>query len=263
MNAIILAAGQGTRLQPLTNSLPKCMVKLFNKSLIEWQIDVFHDCNIDDITIVTGYLSEKIKFENIHYRHNKDFDQTNMIETLFCANDKIHDSTIVSYGDIIFEKNVLQKLIDAKNDIDIIIDKNWEHYWKARFTDPLIDAESLSLDTNENILSIGQNVNLISEICGQFIGLMKFQNEGIDILKSFYEKSKKISENGLNPLNSKLPFKKSYMTDLLNGLINDGNKLKAILIEGGWLELDSIDDYQLYNKMYENDTISEFIALNK
>ena len=46
MNAIILAAGKGERLQPLTNKIPKCMVKLFNKTLLEYQIDVFKSCKI-------------------------------------------------------------------------------------------------------------------------------------------------------------------------------------------------------------------------
>ena len=53
MKIIILAAGMGSRLKPLTNDKPKCMVKLFNETLIERQIKIFHNCNIDDITTVS------------------------------------------------------------------------------------------------------------------------------------------------------------------------------------------------------------------
>ena len=67
MNAIILAAGEGTRLQPETMNLPKGMVKLFDKSLLEMQINVFKKCNINDISIVTGYLADKITFPSITY----------------------------------------------------------------------------------------------------------------------------------------------------------------------------------------------------
>jgi CTP:phosphocholine cytidylyltransferase-like protein len=58
LKAIILAAGRGKRLNPLTDKIPKAMVKLFGKSLLEWQINVFRNCNINDISIVTGYKEQ-------------------------------------------------------------------------------------------------------------------------------------------------------------------------------------------------------------
>ena len=75
----------------------------------------------------------------------------------------------------------------------------------------------------------------------------------------FYAKNE--SKLGTNPLNPKLPFKQSYMTDFLQGLINANHKIKAVPIFGGWLELDSINDYQLYQKKQENNTISELISI--
>ena len=137
LKAIILAAGRGKRLKPLTDKIPKAMVKLFGKSLLEWQINVFRNCNINDISIVTGYNGEMINFSDIHYFQNNNYDSTNMVETLFCANEKISDSMIVSYGDIIFQKDVLEKLILVNDDISVIIDENWEEYWKIRFENPL------------------------------------------------------------------------------------------------------------------------------
>ena len=67
MNVIILAAGEGNRLKPLTNDTPKCLVKLFGKSLLDWQLDLFQNLHINDITIVKGYLQEKINFESEKY----------------------------------------------------------------------------------------------------------------------------------------------------------------------------------------------------
>ena len=104
MNAIILAAGKGERLRPLTNKIPKCMVKLFDKTLLEYQIDVFKSCNINDVTVVTGYESDKIKIDGINFLHNQNYDTTNMVETLFCAEEKLSENVIISYGDIIYEK---------------------------------------------------------------------------------------------------------------------------------------------------------------
>ena len=175
MNAIILAAGKGERLRPLTNKIPKCMVKLFDKTILKYQIDVFRSCKINDITVVTGYEADKIKMEGVNFLHNQNYDTTNMVETLFCAEEELEESVIISYGDIIFEKQVLQKLINSNWDSSVIIDNQWKKYWQMRFENPLDDVESLRIDENGLITNIGMKVNSLEEIQGQYIGLMKFK----------------------------------------------------------------------------------------
>ena len=96
MKAIILAAGQGKRLYPLTKNQPKCLVKLFGKSIIEWQIEKFDKCNIKNISIVRGYLGDMINFSNINTYENINYDTTNMVETLFCAKEEITEDVIIS-----------------------------------------------------------------------------------------------------------------------------------------------------------------------
>ena len=263
MKAIILAAGKGERLRPLTNNMPKCMVKLFDKTILENQIDTFHSCGITDIIIVTGYCSESIRIPNIKYYKNENFDSTNMIESLFCAKSELDENVIISYGDIIFEGKNLDLLINSKEDISVVIDKKWKEYWFTRMDDPIKDVESLKLDSNGYITNIGNPVKNIDEIEGQYIGLMKFQNEGLKIMKEFYKKTREqAKETGINPLNPDISFKKSYITDFLRGLIDEGQKIKAIPIEKGWLELDTYQDYKIYKEMFDKGTISKFIRVN-
>lgn len=261
MKSIILAAGEGTRLRPLTNDKPKCLVELFGKPIINYTVELFQKSGISDITVVTGYMSDMIKIPNISYRHNKNFDSTNMIETLFCAKDKLEGSVIISYADIVFQKNVLDLLLNSKEDISVIVDSNWKEYWKLRFINPFDDAETLILDDEGYIQNIGKKTQSLLEIQGQYIGLMKFQNNGVNELISYYEMVKNQSKKGKNPLNSQLPFEKSYMTDLLQGLINNGSKIKSLPIKNGWLEVDSIHDYEIYTKMYDEDSLSKFFSI--
>jgi len=261
LKAIILAAGQGNRLKPLTNEKPKCMVELFGKSLIEHQINAYASCDISDINVVTGFRSDSITTSDVRYFKNERYERTNMVESLFCAEEILNGDVIVSYGDIIFEKNVLRQLVQSDNDVSIIIDKNWKEYWSIRSKNPLVDLESLKLDSEENITSIGQKVNKLEEIQGQYIGLMKFSEKGVNILKDFYHECKKTSEKKPNPLNPNLPFEKSFMTDLLQGLINSNYQLHSVPINSGWLELDTIEDFETYQRMFKNNTIQKFIKL--
>ena len=186
-----------------------------------------------------------------------------MVETLFCAEEKFTHSTIVSYGDIVFESSILEQLVSSQHDFSIIVDKNWMDYWKIRFDNPLNDAESLEVNSDGYITSIGQKVSDIKKIQGQYIGLMKFQNSGVSHLRKFYHAAKNKAKSGINPLNPSIDFEKSYMTDLLNSLILSNFNLKAIEIHNGWLELDSINDYNIYEKMYQNNTLKFFFNPSK
>ena len=113
-----------------------------------------------------------------------------MLETLFCAREKMEGSVIVVYGDIIFEKDVLKKLLESKDDYSVIVDKNWEDMWKIRFNNPLDDAESLMVDEENYLTNIGQKTSDLNKIQGQYIGLMKFQNDGLEFIKKKYDEAK-------------------------------------------------------------------------
>lgn len=243
---IILAAGKGTRLLPYTDNIPKSMIPLCGIPIIEWQIKVARDCGINDIIVVKGYKQEKINFPNITYRLNENYSSTNMVETLFCAKEFLFGDVIVSYGDIIFEPSVLRKLLESKKEISVIIDKSWKEYWEKRFTDPLEDAESLDFDSENNIKTIGQSVNDINKIKGQYIGLMKFSVTGIKNIISTYNKIKNCEVK----FSLDREIKKLYMTDLLMSAIKMGHKLSPVFINGKWLEIDNTKDYDFAKKTF-------------
>ena len=87
MKAIILAAGQGTRLRPLTDDKPKCMVEFQGKPIIDHIIENFILCGIDDIVVVNGYkgniLEQHLENQNIKFIQNEKYDSTNMVTRYF------------------------------------------------------------------------------------------------------------------------------------------------------------------------------------
>ena len=80
-------------------------------------------------------------------------------------------------------------------------------------------------------------------------------------IKKFYKTTKNLAKKGKNPLNENIPFEKSYMTDFLQGMINYNYEIKAVPIKNGWLELDSMHDYHIYNNKFKDGTISDFFQL--
>ena len=132
-NAIILAAGFGSRLSPLTDNKPKSLIEFGGKTLLERNVELLKNQEIDDITIITGYKKEKIKLVDVNYVENRNFENNSTLASLFFAEEKIQSSTIITYSDIIFEEKILKELMAMKNNITAVIDAKWKNYWKLKY----------------------------------------------------------------------------------------------------------------------------------
>jgi len=234
--AIILAAGEGTRLHPYTLDCPKCLVKVGGKSLLDYQLAVLKSQGIENIILIKGYLSDKLHRPGVITYCNERYADTNMVWSLFCAEEEMTDNLLVSYGDIAYSKEVLIELMKSPKDIAVVIDRGWKTYWEARFDNPLDDAETLKIGQGGRITEIGQVPNNFGEIESQYIGLMKFSEKGLFILKEIFKKAKCSGRLG-----NKIP-EKAYMTDLLQVVINKGYDVWPVFIEGDWVEIDTVND---------------------
>lgn len=244
MKIVILAAGKGSRLGSITKKIPKTLVTICEKPIIDYQLEVLDAAGIEekDIIVLCGYkekvLRERYKERDIQFISNVEYENTNMVYTLMCIKDllKREDEVIVCYGDIIYDISVFEKVYEACDPISVVVDTGWKAYWEERFSNPLEDAESLRIDGKDNIISIGQKVETIEEIQAQFIGLIKLKGDGLKQICEYYERIKK-KENVCTG-----SFRNMYMTDFLQGLVNDNIKIRAIKIKRKWYEVDSAED---------------------
>jgi len=243
MKGIILAAGQGTRLRPLTDDRPKCMVEYRSVPLIDRIIDTLGSCGVSPLVIVAGYRAEVLE-KHVRMRHariivNSDFDSTNMVHSLFCADAELTGDALISYSDIIYKQEVLQSLLDCPADLAITIDTEWLALWQLRMDDPLADAETLQLDCNGCVLDLGRKPNSLDEIQGQYMGLIKISERIWDQVKAIY--------HGLDrqTLYDGKSFRQMYMTSFLRELIQSGIACQSVPIQRGWLEIDAPSDLDL------------------
>lgn len=249
MNVIILAAGRGRRLQPITNHIPKCMVKLNGKSLLERQIDTLRSCNIHAITVVIGYCSNVIDFPNITYFKNEQFNTTDMNESLFCARKKLDDSVIILYSDIIYEKKLIQQILDFKGDFGIAVNSKWKEMHDGRTDHPYSEAENVLIENNK-ILEIRKNIpeSAPNQILAEFLGLIKLSKEGAKILVEKYDK---LSLSHQGKFHHAPSFKNAYLTDMIQELIDSGFSIEPIFIQAKWCEIDTTQDLKRAEQLFD------------
>ena len=234
MNIIILAAGRGARLGTHNNNKPKCLFNINGLSLIERNLIIFKEVGLKPV-LVTGFKKEELNFLNLPMIHNSEFLETNMLWSLYKASDYMNQDFIVCYSDILVNTKLVEKLKVFINGIGLIVDKDWLEYWKMRFDDPLTDAESLKVSKAGNITNIGQKVDRITEIEGQYIGFFKVSSEQRLLFK------KRLIEYCENKQTKNLA-RKAYLTDFLQYLINEDIKITEIPTNGGWIEIDNPSD---------------------
>ena len=246
MKAIILAAGMGSRLRPLTNDKPKCMVKLLDETLVERQIKIFHSYNINDITIVTGYKNEVIDIPDVNYVNNTNYETTNMNESLFCALEPSNSPVLVTYGDIVFEPTILQQMLEITNDIRLAVRIDWKKYYQNRTMHPLSEAENVLIE-NGRILEIRKNItkSLENQQIGEFLGIALLSSDQIKILLEKYSDLKK---NHVGAFHSSSSLSNAYITDMFQEMVNCGASVKPVFTKGKWFEIDTPEDFKSTEK---------------
>ena len=247
--AIIIAAGLGSRLKNYTEDLPKCMLKFGDKTLLERQIEAYRDCGINNISVIRGYKKEKINYEDLRYYENPDFENNNILNSLFYAEEELNGNVIVSYSDILFEAYVVRRLLESQADISIVVDIDWRGYYVGRKEHPIAEAENVIFNANNEVLKIGKILTEKDDVHGEFIGMLKFTPRGAEIFKKHFHRAKEIYWD--KPYQRAAIFQKAYITDIIQDMADFGVPVHCVIIERGWKEIDTVEDYQNALKEFE------------
>jgi len=254
VKAIIVAAGFDKELMPLVAEIPKCMLDIKGKSILERQIDTLTELNVRDIVVVRGYKKEKIALPNIKYYDNDKYETTKNLYSLFSASEELKGPLIFLYGDIIFERKILQELLKSPRDIGLAVDLSWKDH-KGREISPEKRIELVELETNRNgkgnrFVNLDQD-NKITKIGGrlprdkadgEFIGMAILSEKGTEQLKKAY--SRALARYKDEPFQESDSMMKGHFADLIQDMIDHGSEIFAVETYKGWMEVDDFEDYK-------------------
>ena len=238
-NAVVIAASKGEQLQHLTKNKPKCMLDIHGKPLLERLASTLKKDNIGKITVVSGYKSKAIESElnlsNVNIIVNKEYNKNNELYSLYKAASEIKENCIISYGDIIFRKYILDALLSFENDIVIVVDALFKKKKKDYEKDLVIcDRPFTGNYLLEKKPASLKCICLDEKKCkvdGQWIGLIKTNIKGSEIIK-----------DELKILSKQKKFNSLTIPDLFNSLIKKKKKIFVLYIAGQWLNVNDVFD---------------------
>ena len=254
---IIPAAGEDPSLSSILNGKPKSMFEIAGKTLLDWQISALNSNNLTNITVITGYKSREMKAEGITFQENKNYKRGSELHSLMEARKKMTSGFIMLYSDILFEENIMSKILACQEDIVLVVDNTMQyHAPEANKIQDFVISKNKHLPTRrkisfacENIISkIGSKLNP-ETATHEFIGLAKFTKTGAEQLIQTYEDCVKNYHGKLQEADNINQFK---FTDLIQEMIDRGYVANFLEIHKGWLEIHSTEDIELANHFLSN-----------
>lgn len=236
VRAIVLAASQGTELGELTETKPKAMVEIGGAPLLSHITAAYNAVGIKKITVVRGFGKQMMNLPGPDYVDNDEFADTGELFSLQTALAKLDDEqdTIISYGDVLFNKYIPQALSEEKDEFVIAVDTNWrESVNRHRLADYVRCSHPNSRQAFGSRIVLERIGADLPEgaIHGEWMGFLKVGRTALPLLREMLEEILATPEG-----------RRAKMPVLLNELVSRGRPVRVIYTTGHWLDIDSLDD---------------------
>ena len=236
--AILLAASRGGKLGPLTEQRPKCMIDVRGEPLLQRLVRTVNQSGLHDVTVVRGYRKEAIDLAGIETVDNDRYGDTGEASSLACASNRLYGPCVVSYGDILFRRHVLDGLLAADGDIVTVVDArrradssrapdravDWVRCSRP-FTGGYLDDERVTLE------AIGNDEAGVENAHGEFIGLTKLSEDGASLVRG-----------ALDAMTKDGTLDSADLPEVFARLIAQGAEIDVLYITGHWLDVDDAFD---------------------
>jgi L-glutamine-phosphate cytidylyltransferase len=252
MRAIVIGAGRGSRLQHETSEIPKTMVEVMGRPMLDWVLDALAEGGFQkkDVVFICGYAEAVVKshYPELTFVRNTAWESNNILASLMYARDHLADGFVSTYADIVYEGAIVKKLASSPHSIALGCDTAWRRRYVGRSQHPETDAEKLRAE-GTRVIELSRKIE--SEAAqGEFIGVMKLDREGASALITAYDRAKENHGGGV--WREGRTFEKAYLIDLLEDMLEQGAVMHRENTNGGYMEIDTLEDLSMAAEWWQN-----------
>ena len=245
MRPIIIGAGRGSRLRNRTDEIPKTLVEVMGRPMLEWILEALAAGGFSrrDVIFIHGYRGDVIKarYPEFTYVENAGWATNNILASLLCARDHLGDGFVSTYSDIVYRPACVADVVASPHDVTLVCDTDWRRRYVGRSEHPESDAEKLRAE-GDRVVELSRTI-AGDRASGEFIGVAKFTAAGAAELCAGYDEAKAAFTGG--PFREGRSFEKAYLIDLLAWMLERGADLHRVDTFGGYMELDTLQDLSL------------------
>jgi choline kinase len=242
MRAVIIGAGRGSRLGPHTESMPKTLVQVMGRPMLDWILDALSAAGFarSQIVFISGFAEEQLKarYPDLTYVRNHDWPNNNILLSLLCARDYLGDGFVSTYADIVYEPDLVARLVRRTEDIVLGSDTAWRRRYTDRSHHPETDAEKLRT-RGEQVIEISRRIPA-ENADGEFVGVMKLSRKGAAELLAAFDRVRATRADGI--FREGRTLQRAYLIDLLQYMLELGSIMHREDTDGGYMEIDTVED---------------------
>jgi choline kinase len=242
MKAVIIGAGRGSRLRHETDHLPKTLVPVMGRTMLDFVLDALEEGGFErkDIVFVCGYAEEVVRKRHpeLTFVTNADWPNNNILLSLLTAREHLVDGFVSTYADIVYEGAIVKALKASPHDITLGCDVRWRRRYVDRAQHPETDAEKLRAE-GTRVTELGRRIPS-EAAAGEFIGVMRLTAAGAARFLEGFDRAR--AEFAGRTYREGRTFEKAYLIDLLQQLLEEGTEMHRVDTHGGYMELDTLED---------------------
>jgi choline kinase len=243
MRAIIIGAGRGSRLAHHTQAIPKTLVEVSGQPMLEFILDALGEAGFarSDVVFVCGYAEDVVRerYPEFTFVRNADWENNNILLSLLKAREFLQDGFVSTYADIVYEGEIVRKLVASPHDLVLGCDTAWRRRYVNRSQHPETDAEKLRAE-GSRVVALSRHIPS-DAAQGEFIGVMKATAAGAATLLEHFDAAEKLHAGGI--FREGRTFERAYLIDLLAEMLEAGVPLHREDTHGGYMEIDTVEDH--------------------
>jgi phosphoenolpyruvate phosphomutase len=247
ISVIIPAAGDPgyePSIKPVVEDRPIAMLDINGKPVLRRNVETLKEVGLKNVQVVTGYKSEMFNVNDVNYVHNVDYASNGPFNSILLAAETIKDRVIVAFSDILFDSEVIGRILQEQDDIVLVVDKTLPK--KTVNTDyvfakdmPSVGGRSMNRGSLGTITCCQKDEDGLGELY-EFVGIFSCSKVGFELLKQAFNKLQHDQQESGNV----------HILQIFQKVLDAGNAIHALPVRQGWMEIRDIEDYKIAHQFF-------------